>query len=331
MKSFFHRRNIYIDHYDITSTGISLNEFYQRRHSLVNLIRNYLKTEEKQSSKDFTICLPSSTRLFMGPDVAYYPFKQQSDFYYLTGCMQPDAVLLLNGNNEQYSTNLFLSQCSMYSIDEYERWFGKTITDKNKICEIFGIDHVYSIDELTSVKIPSSSALFYNSQIIDDSSINKKNLRSFLKRFSSSIVCEQLNFFLHSLRSIKSITEQNLIRQACQLTSKAFIQTIKKCQKTIQNEYLIKSRFQYECQILDNTFLAFNPVVAANGRYTLEILFLIFNPYFFRSNIIHYQKNNQPINKDDLIMLDGGCLFKQYCSDITRFWPINGIKQNCKK
>jgi len=41
---------------------------------------------------------------------------------------------------------------------------------------------------------------------------------------------------------------------------------------------------------------------------------------------MHYQKNNQPINKDDLIMLDGGCLFKQYSSDITRLWPINGIE-----
>ena len=47
---------------------------------------------------------------------------------------------------------------------------------------------------------------------------------------------------------------------------------------------------------------------------------LIFN----RSNTIHYQKNNQSINQDDLIMLDGGCLYKQYASDITRLWPING-------
>ena len=39
---------------------------------------------------------------------------------------------------------------------------------------------------------------------------------------------------------------------------------------------------------------------------------------------MHYHKNNQSINKDDLIMLDGGCVYKQYSSDITRFWPLNG-------
>ena len=45
---------------------------------------------------------------------------------------------------------------------------------------------------------------------------------------------------------------------------------------------------------------------------------------FNRSNIMHYQNNNHVLNKDDLIMLDGGCLYKQYSSDITRFWPLNG-------
>ncbi|UJR10043.1 hypothetical protein I4U23_014265 [Adineta vaga] len=196
MKSCFRYSHIYIDHYNLSSSGISLNEFHQRRQSLVNLIRNYIKIE--QTPTNFTICLPASSRLFMGPDVAYFPFKQQSDFYYFTGCMQPDAFFLLN--------------------------------------------------------------------------------------------------------------EQNLIRHACQLTSNAFIQTIKNCKKTIENEYLIQARFQYECARSENSSMAFYPVIAANGR----------------SNILHYQKNDQSIDKDDLIMLDGGCLFKQYAGDVTRFWPMNG-------
>ncbi|CAF3384454.1 unnamed protein product [Rotaria socialis] len=308
IKSFIRRQHFYIDNFDLSATGIPRHEFHQRRQSLVNLIRNYIKTEQKQSCKDFTICLPSSSRLFMGPDVAYFPFKQQSDFYYLTGCMQPDAVLLLNGNDETFSTNLFLSRNTTHSIEEYERWFGPTISDREKICEIFGIDEVYPIDQLLTFRFPPSSTLFYNAQFINDKTINKQNLVPFLKRFSSSIVCSQLTSFLHTLRSIKSLTEQNLIRQACELVSKAFVNTMKNCKKDTQNEYFIKARFQYECEILDDVSMAFYPVVAASGR----------------SNVIHYQKNNQNINKDDLIMLDGGCLFKQYASDVTRLWPING-------
>ncbi|CAF1028482.1 unnamed protein product [Rotaria sordida] len=308
MKSIIRQHHFYIDHYDISSTGISLNEFRQRRHSLVNLIRNYIKTEQKQSSKNFTICLPSSSRLYMGPDVAYFPFKQQSDFYYLTGCMQPDAVLLINGNDQTFSTNLFLSRCTMHSTDEYERWFGPIITDGEQISDIFGIDRVYPIDQLITLELPLSSILFYNSQFINDKTIHKKNLIPLLKRFSSSIVCNQLTKFLHSLRSIKSFAEQTLIRRVCQLTSIALIRTIKNCKKDVENEHLVKAQFQYECEKLGDISMAFHPVVAANGR----------------GNVIHYQKNNQSINKDDLIMLDGGCLFKQYSSDMTRLWPING-------
>lgn len=257
IKTFFRHHHIYIDHYHLSSTGINLNEFHQRRHSLINLIRNYFQTEQK----NFTICLPASTRSFMGPDVVYFPYKQQSDFYYLTGCMQPDAVLLINGNDRNFSTDLFLAK----PTDHYERWFGEIITDQDQICQLFGIDHVYPIDKLSTLNIPSSM-LFYDSQTMDSLNINKKNLIPFLKRFTSTMVCDRLNIFLHTLRSIKSITEQNLIRHACQLTSKAFIQTIKNCPKNISNEYLIKARFQYECQILDDTSMAFHPVVAANGR-----------------------------------------------------------------
>ena len=73
------------------------------------------------------------------------------------------------------------------------------------------------------------------------------------------MIFNRLSLFLQFLRLIKSSAEQNLIRHACQLTSKAFVQTIKSCSKNISNEYMIKARFQYECQILDDTPLAFNP------------------------------------------------------------------------
>ncbi|CAF3392688.1 unnamed protein product [Rotaria socialis] len=221
--------------------------------------------------------------------------------------MQPDVILLLNCNDETFSTNLFLSRCTTHSIEEYERWFEPTITDKETISKIFCIDEVYPIDQLITLKLPSSPILFFNSQFINDKTINKNNIVPFLKIFSSPIVCNQLTTLLHTLRSIKSLTEQNLIRQACELGSKAFIKTMKNCKKDIKNEYLIKARFQYECEMLGDISMAFYPVVAASGR----------------SNVIHYQKNNQSINEDDLIMLDGGCLFKQYSSDITRLWPIN--------
>lgn len=274
-KTFFRSHQIYIDHFDLSSTGILLKEFQQRRQLFINLIRNYLKN----SSTDFTVCLPASSRLFMGPDVAYFPFKQQSDFYYFTGCLQPDAVLLINGNQKNFSTNLFLSNLTSHSFDDYERWFGKTIRDKNDICQLFALDRVYSIDQLQTIKLSSSSILFYNQDTINDMSVSKKHLLPFFKRFSSSMGCNQ---FLHSLRSIKSSAEQNLIRQSCQFASEGFRQTMKNCSKDIRNESLVKARFEYECQSLDeNISMAFFPVVAANGRLTYpHFLLFLYNSHF---------------------------------------------------
>ena len=266
IRTFVRHRHIFIDRYDLASTGILLKEFQQRRQTVIELIRHYLRTERQISTANFTICLPSATQLFMGPDVTYYPFKQQSDFYYLTGCMQPDSLVLFNIVDQTVSSHLFLSPCTMNSLEDYQRWFGPITTDRDEICQTFGVDHVNAMDQLLSVNPPASSILFYSGTSMNDPSIQNKHFRAFVDRFSSSLTCDQLNSFLHSLRSIKSSGEQAILRQVCQLTSQAFIQTLQQSPKTVSNEREIKARFQYECEKLDEISLAFNPVVAAQGR-----------------------------------------------------------------
>ncbi len=115
----------------------------------------------------------------------------------VTPLMQPDAVLLLNGDDQIFSSNFF-SQYRMNSIDDYERWFGRTVTDKDQIWQIFGTNYVYPVDKSISIKIPSSSVLFYNSQLIDDTSINKKKLNFFFKKIFF-IHYDQLNLLLNKI------------------------------------------------------------------------------------------------------------------------------------
>jgi hypothetical protein len=86
----------------------------------------------------------------------------------------------------------------MNSIDDYERWFGRTVTDKDQIWQIFGTNYVYPVDKSISIKIPSSSVLFYNSQLIDDTSINKKKLNFFFKKIFF-IHYDQLNLLLNKI------------------------------------------------------------------------------------------------------------------------------------
>ena len=259
--------HVFIDEYKLSSTGISVEEFRQRRSNLVQLVRNYLVKSQK-SSKDFTVCLPSAVLQYMGPDVVYFPFKQQADFYYLTGCLQPNAYLMLHGNERSYSPHLYLSPCSMLSIDDYQRWFGPVMTDQQQICDLFQVDSVQPVDQLGSINNKSQSILFYNSNnSMDQPVVTQKYFQSLLNQFSStSRVCGHLQHFLHALRSIKSLNEQNILRQVCQWTCETFRQTMSIPSKSVDNEALIKARFQYECEKNGRLSLAFYPVVAANGR-----------------------------------------------------------------
>ena len=261
-------RNFFIDRFELSSTGFSIDEFRQRRKNLVDLIGKYLKNDEK-----FTICLPSAVRQFSGPDVAFFPFKQQSDFYYFTGCLQPNALVLLNvDKTRRFTTELFLSACSMKSFDDYRRWFGPIITDENEICQIFGIDRVDSIENLIERDVCSKSMLFYNSSCFDTSvATTKTNLKEFFQRFSPSMRNDQLEAFLHHLRSRKTTNEVKLIRRACQLTSEAFIQTMKTPMKFVENESFLKAKFQFECEKTGQMSMAFYPVVAAAGRFECSI------------------------------------------------------------
>lgn len=256
---------IYIDQFNISETGIPIEEFRQRRDNVVEAVRNNLKRNGLEG-KSFTLCLPSAIRSFMGPDVVYFPFKQEPDFYYLTGCLQPDAYLLIEADEKRYSTHLYLSPCTAATIKDYERWSGPVITDQTKMCDLFQIDSVESVENFPSSKKQSSNIVYINRKYFERASVMQKYLLDFLNKFSTKF--GHLNILIEHFRSIKSINEQNILRQVCQRTSQAFRSTMKTPSSMINNEAMIKARFQFECEKSGDMSLSFYPVVAASDRST---------------------------------------------------------------
>ncbi|CAF0881803.1 unnamed protein product [Didymodactylos carnosus] len=325
---FYRNKHVYVDQQptyfthphllkqnELTS-GITKQEYIDRREKLQNIISHYLRTQSQMfSEENFCIFLPSSTRINMGPDVLYQ-FKQQSDFLYFTGCLQHDCCLLLTGkttqNDGQFKTYLFLSERQDDDNEYYSRWFGSYISDKVKISSMYNIDHIYSINDLQTFinKSKRNYVLFYDKEFAIETNLNQKLLNEQLMPFvgTFSTIFDNLKLFTHYMRSIKSTAEQHIMRQVCQLTSTAFIDTMKYSLPNM-NEQMIQTKFQYECLMnIGVSDLAFKPVVAGGTR----------------SNIIHYVDNNQFIKNGELILLDGGCLYKHYASDISRSWPISG-------
>lgn len=111
----------------------------------------------------------------------------------------------------------------------------------------------------------------------------------------------------HSLRAVKSPAEVALMKEAGCITAQAFRKTMAMCYGDI-DEALLYAKFDFECRAHGANFLAYPPVVAGGNR----------------ANTLHYINNNQLIKDGEMVLLDGGCEYFGYVSDITRTWPVNG-------
>lgn len=112
---------------------------------------------------------------------------------------------------------------------------------------------------------------------------------------------------MHNIRLRKSPLEMKILKQAAHISCQAMTQVIRHS-GLFQNERVIESQMEWECKRRGADRLAYIPVVA-NGRRALTI---------------HYIKNNQDIDGQQLLLLDAGCEISGYVSDISRTWALNG-------
>jgi Xaa-Pro aminopeptidase len=112
----------------------------------------------------------------------------------------------------------------------------------------------------------------------------------------------------------KSDAEIKIMQDACTISTDAFINAMKISHPYI-NEHLIYAKFDFDCRIRGADYLAYIPVIAGGPRAT----------------ILHYIRNNQIVTNDSMVLMDAGCQYREYVSDITRTWPISGRFKNAQK
>lgn len=113
--------------------------------------------------------------------------------------------------------------------------------------------------------------------------------------------------FFHNLRVIKSPAEIKLMRATCDIGCRSLNKTIRDS-KPGDSEHHLFARVDYHSRMSNASFLAYPPVVAGGRNATT----------------IHYVNNTQIIENGDMVLMDAGCEYGGYSSDITRTWPING-------
>ena len=230
-----------------------------------------------------------------------YPFRPDSNFWYLTGFIEPDAIAVFSKNNY----TIFLKPKDVTK----EIWNGlrlgvemapKTLLANNA----YDIDTF--LDKIESL-LTSESSLYFdapgNSGWKDLSSTNKLN-QSIALKFRNRT--QLLDPYLSEMRLIKDSTEIQHMQTAADLASRAHMQAMIRTRPGLY-EFHITAEFDTLFRKEDSEH-SYPPIVAGGEN----------------ACILHYNENNKLLNDGELLLIDAGCEILGYASDITRTFPING-------
>lgn len=256
----------------------------------------------KVIDSDSVIVLFSAKEHIRSGDVKY-PFRQDSDFYYLTGFIEPDSVAVLISGKKGSEFVLFSS-----GYDGVKELWGEGRLSQKEVCLEFGADRSYStcrIDEVLPSLLKGKSNIYLNGKIDEE---NGKKLKFWANEANQDLEYRfyDIGKFLHQIRLKKSKFELGFMRKAIEATAKGHIRAMQKCCPGM-HEFELEAEMLYEFK-RNNCQVAYETIVAG-GR---------------NGCILHYSKNSDVLVDGDLVVLDAGAEYGCYCADVTRTFPING-------
>lgn len=238
-----------------------------------------------------------------------YRFRQDSDFYYLTGFAEPDAVAVLVPGRDSGEYLLFCRD-----RDELkERWDGQRSGPAGAISE-HDADDAFPIDDIDDILpgiMESCSRVYYTmGQYAEFDTRMADWVNSLRAHLSRGTHTPQefvaLDHLLHDMRLFKSRAEISAMRKAAKISAKAHTRAMQVAQPGMF-EYEVEAEFIHEFR-RHNAGHAYSPIVGAGAN----------------ACTLHYVDNNARLEDGDLLLIDAGCELDYYASDITRTIPVNG-------
>ena len=282
-----------------------------RYHPIDNLLFKY-------NRKNFIELLPkNSVAIFHSNDQfprngdQFFPYRQQSDFFYLTGIDQEKTILIIATDcpNKKLKEALFL----MVTNERIATYDGHKYT-KEEARKVSGIENTYWLDDFDlSLRevLANANQVFFNmneyvklfNEVPDR---NQRYIAEFKEKYPLHKV-ERAAPLLAKLRTIKSEPEIDLLRKACDITKKGFESVLKFTRPGV---------YEFEIQAeIDHAFT----VNRANGHGYAPIMASGKNAL-----VLHYIENNAQCKDGDLLLMDFGAEYANYCADMSRTIPVNG-------
>jgi len=228
-----------------------------------------------------------------------YPYRQNSNFYYLSGFKEDNAALLFVKTKEGCNSYLFVQK----KEPKMELWTGKRL-GVERAKELFAVDDVFTfeaLEEQLSLFGVDAKSFYYDFQ---ESEQRIAPLKKVLKNLRS---CHNAALIVEYARLIKSSAEIALIKKAISITKEAH-HCAMQCAKKLSYEYELQAELEY--------------VFKKNGAYSDAYTSIV--ACANAANTLHYISNNNKLIKNELILIDAGCEYEYYASDITRTIPVSG-------
>lgn len=253
--------------------------------------------------------IPGAEEVRRNRDI-YYPFRQDSDFFYLTGFCEPQAALVLVPGRAQGQEILFCAERD----ERKERYDGEMLGPERAVQNL-GVDDAFpigDIDDILSGLLEGKERVFMTLGEYPRLDARVLGLVAGIRAREAGGArppgeFTDLKHMLHELRLVKSRKEIALMRRAAEITAAGHRRAMLTCQPGM-TEGQLEAELQYAF-MREGARCAAYPTIVGGGE---------------NACVLHYVDNRDELRGGDLVLIDAGCEYQHYAADITRTFPVNG-------
>jgi Xaa-Pro aminopeptidase len=278
--------------------NVTTAEYKKRRNTLMGMM-----------APGSIAVIPGATQQRRNRDIQYL-FRQDSDFFYLTGFAEPETLLVLAPGREHGEEILFCADRDSHA----ERWDGERMGPE-RASQMLAVDDAFPFADMDDIlpgllegteriyitlgEYPAFDArlLAWVAQIRQREAGGAHPPGEFL----------ELKHFLHELRLFKSAKEVALLRRAAEITAGAHVRAMQACAPGL-TEGQLEAELTYEFMRNGARSPAY-PCIVGGGN---------------NACVLHYVDNTATLKKNDLVLIDAGCEYQHYAADVTRTIPVHG-------
>ncbi len=257
-----------------------------------------------------TIAVIPAGKMQIRNDDVEHAFRQNSDFFFLTGFSEPDSIAVFDPAHDTEPYTLFVRARD----PEMEAWTGLRAGTEGAV-DRFGADAAHNLEEfdgwLRNRLVRHTSVGYTLGGPNDDRIVGTISSARAHARRAGVITPDTVTdpqTILHEMRLFKSPEEIDALREACRISALAHAETMRFTQPGM-SERQVQAAIEYTFMAMDSERVGYGSIVAGGVNAT----------------ILHYVENDQTLNDGELLLIDAGAEYRHLTADITRTFPINGV------